>query len=111
MIWGMADFSVADLVTEQRTINSKSFVKQTMTPLVGEISPGGRNLHAPRIPVDLDNYRVHFSKVTQDFLDPSNPLRVAQPPYDPDLAPSYLWLFRYLKIPSVDANSTNHTDF
>jgi histone-lysine N-methyltransferase SETMAR len=45
----------------------------------------------------LDNCRIHFSKVTEQFVGQNHISRVPQPAYSPDLAPSDFWLFGHLK--------------
>jgi histone-lysine N-methyltransferase SETMAR len=45
----------------------------------------------------LDNCRVHFSKVTEQFSIEDQLVHVSHPPYSPDLAPSDSWLFGRIK--------------
>jgi histone-lysine N-methyltransferase SETMAR len=45
----------------------------------------------------LDNCRVHFSKVAEQFLEANDILRILHPPYSPDLARSDFWLFERIK--------------
>jgi hypothetical protein len=45
----------------------------------------------------LDNCRVHFSKVAEQFLESNDILRILHPPYSQDLAPSDFWLFGRIK--------------
>jgi histone-lysine N-methyltransferase SETMAR len=45
----------------------------------------------------LDNCRVNFSRVTEQFIARNHVSRVPQPAYSPDLAPSDFWLFGHLK--------------
>jgi transposase len=49
----------------------------------------------------LDNYRVHFSKATEQFITENRIGRVPHPPYSPDLTPSNFWLFGHVKTSLV----------
>jgi histone-lysine N-methyltransferase SETMAR len=49
----------------------------------------------------LDNWRVHFSKATDQFITESHIGRVPHPPYSPDLGPSDFWLFDHVKTSLV----------
>jgi histone-lysine N-methyltransferase SETMAR len=97
VIWGVDGFHVVDLMTSQRSFDSQYFVDNIMVPLVEKVYPEGWNPHAPRLHLHLDNCRVHFSKVTEQFVSQNHISRVAQPAYSPDLAPSDFWLFGHLK--------------
>jgi histone-lysine N-methyltransferase SETMAR len=101
VIWGIGGFHVIDLMTTQCSFNSEYFVNHVMVPLIDEIFPNGRNPHAPRLHVHLDNCRVHFSKATEQFFIQNHLLHVPHPPYSPDLAPSDFWLFGHLKTSLV----------
>jgi transposase len=45
----------------------------------------------------LDNCRIHFSKVTEQFSIENQLLHVPHPPYSPELALSDFWLFGHIK--------------
>jgi histone-lysine N-methyltransferase SETMAR len=49
----------------------------------------------------LDSCRVQFPNATQQFVIESHIGCVPHPPYNPDLAPSDLWLFGYVKTSLV----------
>jgi hypothetical protein len=52
----------------QRSFDSHYFVSNVMTPLIANIFPQGRTAHAHRLHLQLDNCRVHSSKVTEQFI-------------------------------------------
>jgi histone-lysine N-methyltransferase SETMAR len=97
VIWGVDRFHVVDLMTSQRSFDSQYFVDNIMVPLVEKVFPKGRNPHARRLHLHLDHCRVHFSRVTEQFIAENHISRVPQPAYSPDLAPSDFWLFGHLK--------------
>jgi histone-lysine N-methyltransferase SETMAR len=97
VIWGVDGFHVVDLMTSQRSFDSQYFVDNIMVPLVEKVFPKGRNPHARRLHLHLDNCRVHFSRVAEQFVAQNHISRVPQPAYTPDLAPSDFWLFGHLK--------------
>jgi histone-lysine N-methyltransferase SETMAR len=97
VIWGVDGFHVVDLMTSQPSFDSQSFVDNLMVSLVEKVFPKGRNPHARRLHLHLDNCQVHFSRVTEQFIAENHLARVPQPAYSPDLAPSDFWFFRRLK--------------
>jgi histone-lysine N-methyltransferase SETMAR len=97
VIWGVDEFRVVDLMTSQRSFDSQYFLDDIMLPLVGKVFPKGRNPHPRRLHLHLDNYRVHFSRVAEQFIAQNHISRIPQPAYSPDLAPSDFCLFGHLK--------------
>jgi hypothetical protein len=97
VIWGIDSFHVVNLMTSQHSFDSQYFVDHVKIPLVGKVFPNGRNSHARRLSLHLDNCGVHFSKVTERFVAEKHILCVPQLPYSPDLAPSDFWPFGHLK--------------
>jgi hypothetical protein len=81
VMWGVKGFRVVDLMTSQDQFNSQYFVEHIMVPLVQEIFPHGQNRRAPRLHLHLDNRRVHFSKVAEQFLEANDILRILHPLY------------------------------
>jgi hypothetical protein len=55
VIWGVEGFHVVDLMTSQGSFDSHDFVDNIMVPLVEKGFPTGRNLHARRLHLHLDN--------------------------------------------------------
>jgi histone-lysine N-methyltransferase SETMAR len=98
VMWGVKGFYVVDLMTSQDQFNSQYLVEHVMVPLVQEIFPHGRNRRGLRLHLHLDNCRVHFSKVAEQFLEANDIVRILHPPYSQDLAPSDFWLFVRIKI-------------
>jgi histone-lysine N-methyltransferase SETMAR len=97
VMWRIKGFHVADLMTSQNQFNSQYFVEHVMVPIAQEIFPHGRNRRALPLHLHLDNSRVHFSKVAEQFLEANDILRILHPPYSPDLVPSDFWLFGRIK--------------
>jgi histone-lysine N-methyltransferase SETMAR len=96
-IWAVNGFHVVDLRTSQRSFNSEYFVSHVLAPMVAKVFPRGRIPHARRLQFHLDNYRVHFSKASEQFITEGYIGRVPHPPYSPHLAPSDFWLFGHVK--------------
>jgi hypothetical protein len=67
-IWGIHDFHLLDLMPVEYRFNAQYFVERVMAPLVQTIFPQGRIRYTLRLNVHLDNGRVHFSKVTEQFF-------------------------------------------
>jgi histone-lysine N-methyltransferase SETMAR len=88
VILGVGGFHVVELITPQRSFDSQYFVSNVMTPLITNILPQGRISHARQLHLHLDNCRVHFSKVTEQFITQNHILHVPHPSYSPNIAPS-----------------------
>jgi hypothetical protein len=92
-IWGANGFQMLDLIPSECRFNAQDFVEHVMAPLVQIVFPQGRTRSTPRLNVHLENCRVHFSKVTEQFFIKNLLLHVPHPPDTRDLAPSDFWLF------------------
>jgi hypothetical protein len=68
-----------------------------MAPLVQTVFAQGRTRYTPRLNVHLDNCRVHFSKVAEQFFIENPLLHVPHPVLCSHLAPSDFWLCGRLK--------------
>jgi histone-lysine N-methyltransferase SETMAR len=88
VIWRIKGFHTVDLMTSQNQFNSQYFVEDIVLPLVQKIFPHGKNRRLFRLHLYLDNYRVLFSKVAEQFFGANDTLRIPHPPYSPDLAHS-----------------------
>jgi hypothetical protein len=75
---GVEGFHVVDLMTARRTFNSQYFVENAMAPLVSNMFPQERLRRAPRLCCHLDNCRLHFSKVSDNFFTEKEIVRVPQ---------------------------------
>jgi hypothetical protein len=97
VIWGISDFHVVDLITSQHSFDSQYSVSNLMAPLIANIYPRGRIPHVRRLHLHLDNCRVHFSNVTEQFITQNQIFRVPNPPYSHNITPSDFWLFGHVK--------------
>jgi hypothetical protein len=86
-IWGVNGFHLLHLMPPECRFNTQYLVEHVMAPLVQTVSPQGRTLYTPRLDVHLDNCRVHFSKVTEQFFIENQLLHVPHSTYSPDLTP------------------------
>jgi transposase len=68
-----------------------------MTLLIANILPQGRIPHARRLHLHLDNCRVHFSNIIEQFITQNQILRVPHPSYSPDIASLDFSLFGHVK--------------
>jgi hypothetical protein len=78
-------------------MNSTYFVTNILIPIEQAIFPGGRAPHERRLVVHFDSCSVHTSRVSADWLEEHNILRMPHQPYSPDLAPSDFYLFLTVK--------------
>jgi hypothetical protein len=66
-VWGVNGFHRLDLMLSECRFTAQYFVEHVIAPLIQMVFPQGRTPYAPRLNVHLDNCRVHFSKVTEQF--------------------------------------------
>jgi hypothetical protein len=97
VIWGVNDFYVVDLMTLQRSFDCQCFVNNVMTQLIANIFLMRRIPHPRRLHLHLDNSRVHFSKVIEQFITQKQILRVLHRFYSLDIALADFWLFGHVK--------------
>jgi hypothetical protein len=97
VIWGVDEFHVVDLMASQRSLDSQYCMDNIMVPLVEKIFAKGRNSHARGLHFHLDNCRVHFLRVAEQFIPQNHIFCVPQPATSPDLAPVDFWLFGHLR--------------
>jgi hypothetical protein len=76
VIWGVDGFHIVDLITSQRSFDSQYFMDNLMVPLVEKVFPKARNPHAGRLHLHLDNCRVHFLRVAEQFVAQNHISRV-----------------------------------
>jgi hypothetical protein len=100
VFWGIDGFHVVNLTTEQHNYNTQCFISHILEPLLLALFPDGRKPHSRRLSLQLDNCRVHCSKVSERFFAGNSIIRVAHSPYSLDLAPSNFWLFGHMKAAS-----------
>jgi transposase len=101
VVWGINGFHVIDLMTSQRNFKSEYFLSHVLTPMVAKVFFRERISQTRRLQRHLDNYRVHFSKATEQFITENHIVRVPRPSYSPDLALSDFWIFGHVKTSLV----------
>jgi hypothetical protein len=81
-ILGVDGFYLRDLMPSQCRFNISYFVEPVIVPLVQTVFPKGTR-YTRQLNLHLDNCRVHFSKVTEQFFIENQLLYVSHPPYSP----------------------------
>jgi hypothetical protein len=74
-------------------MNSAYFVTNLPIQIEQAIFPGGRAPHERRHVVHFDSCSVYTSRVSTDWLEEHNILRMPHPLYSPDLASNDCYLF------------------
>jgi histone-lysine N-methyltransferase SETMAR len=97
IIWGVGGFPVVDLMTSQRSFDSQYFMSNVMMPLIASLFLQRRIPHARRLHLHLENCRVYFSKIIEQFITQNQILRVPHRPYSPDIAPPNFHLFCHVQ--------------
>jgi hypothetical protein len=94
---GINEFHVVDFTIPQRNFDSQYFVDNIMVSLVEKVFPKGRNPHARRRYLHVNNCRVHFSKITEQCIAQNHISHIPQLSYSPSLVPSDFGLFGHLR--------------
>uniref|UniRef100_A0A0K2VCS9 Mariner transposase [Bombyx mori] n=1 Tax=Lepeophtheirus salmonis TaxID=72036 RepID=A0A0K2VCS9_LEPSM len=82
------------LLEHHRTVNSEWYIKVCLPEVIGEIRKTNRR---KRIIVHHDNASSYTSAQTSAFLTGQNVELMGHPPYSPNLAPNYFFLFLHIK--------------
>ncbi|KAA6387697.1 MAG: hypothetical protein EZS28_016777 [Streblomastix strix] len=80
---------------QKKSVTSITFINYILTPLLQSIRSSNPELKS--IYVHFDNASSHNSHASTQFLEENKIIRVAHPPYSPDLSPCGYFLFGYLK--------------
>jgi hypothetical protein len=97
MRWNASGLYVADRLPNDTKMNSAYFAINILIPLEEAIFPQGRAPHDRRFVIHLDNCSIHTSRVSTDWLEGHDIVRMPQPPYSPDLAIGDFYLFLTIK--------------
>jgi hypothetical protein len=92
--WGI--HGIVTIAGSQKIAHSihHSFMKKCSVHSLRTCSQIPKQTRKPFTLIHMDNTRVHIARTTQEKLDGSRVKRMLQPPYSPDIAPSYFfgWL-------------------
>jgi hypothetical protein len=110
VIWGVDGLHVVNLMTSQRNFNSEYFMSHVLVSMVAKVSPRGRIPIPHRLQLYLDNWRVHFSKATEQFITEN---QIGRVPYHLTVLVlhrltsgfSVMWRLRSQARPSTSQNS------
>jgi hypothetical protein len=91
-------------------MDSGYFTTNVIGPLEQKVSPTGRNPHAKRLTIQLDNCSIHASRTTDGYIRQGNMIRLQHLPYSPDLAPSDFYLFLRIKEKLKDIQMADEED-
>jgi histone-lysine N-methyltransferase SETMAR len=97
IIWNPSGFYVVDRLPNDIKMNSAYFVTNVLIPLEETIFPQKMDLRERRPVIHLDNCLMHTSRVSTDWLEEHDIVRMPQPPYSPNLAPDDFYLFPTVK--------------
>jgi hypothetical protein len=96
-MWNPNGFHVVDKLPNETRMNSHYFVTNILTPLEKSIFPQGTAPHEKQLVIHVDNCLIHTSRVSTEWLNQHNIVRMPQSPYSSDLAPSDFYLFPTVK--------------
>jgi hypothetical protein len=98
VIWGIYEFHIVDLMTEQHSYNTQYFLSHILEPFLLAVVPDGRKPHSCRLSLHLGSCRVHRSKASENFFAENYIIQIPHPSYNPDLAHADFWLFANMKV-------------
>jgi histone-lysine N-methyltransferase SETMAR len=81
---------------EKTTMNAARFKSTVLKPLLRTMKKQYKPC-PPILELYYDNASPHRAKLTQQFIDKSQFVRLEAPPYSPDLSPCDFFLFGYVK--------------
>jgi hypothetical protein len=96
-MWNSSGFYVVDRLTNHIKMNRVYFVINVLIPFEQVIFSRGRAPHQKRLVIHLDNCSVHTSRVSTNWLEEHNILRMSHSPYSPNLVFSDFYLFPTVK--------------
>jgi hypothetical protein len=102
IIWNSSGFYVVDRFLNDTKMNSAYFVTNLLIQLEEAIFPQGRVPHERRLVIHLDNCSIHISRISTDWLEEYDIIRMPHLVYSPDLAARDFYLF-----PTVKKTRTN----
>jgi histone-lysine N-methyltransferase SETMAR len=97
VLWNPLGFHVVDNLRTGAKMESDYFTTKIHGPLEQKVFPTGRNPHAKRLTIHLDNCSIHTGRTTEEYIRQHNMTWLQHPPYSPDLAPSHFYLFPTIK--------------
>jgi hypothetical protein len=103
-IRGGNGFHLLDLMPSRCRFSTQYFLEHVMAPLVQTLFAERRTWYTPRLTVHLDNSRIHFAKVMEQFFIENQLMHVPHPLYSPDSVPSDFWIFGRIKTGLAGSN-------
>ena len=89
-------FHLVQILLDGITFNDDYFITEILEP-INEMTSSLREKSRQNLILHFDNARPRVSKKVMEYLNFHNIERAPQPPYSPDIAPSYFFLFEYVK--------------
>jgi hypothetical protein len=110
VVWNPLGFHVVDKLRTGAQMESDYFTTNIVGPLEQKIFPTGRNQHAKRSTIPLDNCSIHTSRTTEEYIRQHNIIWLQHSPYSPDLSPSDFYLFPTIKEKPKDIQMADKED-
>jgi hypothetical protein len=90
-------FHVINQLPDCSKMNNEYYITTVPTPVHEKFCSGGSEDCGRPLIIRVDNCSVHTTVATQQFMSDHRMIRMAQPPYSPDLALSDFYLFSRMK--------------
>jgi hypothetical protein len=97
VLWSVTEIHHLIDVRPGMKYNSSFFCDVVMPGLIQNMTSSSRRKTLKLFFIHLDNARPHNSKQSQECIQASKAKRLLHPVYRPDFAPSYFFLFGYLR--------------
>jgi hypothetical protein len=104
-------FHVINRLPDGIKMNSEYYITNVLTPLHEKFCSGGPEDCGIPLTIHIDNCSVHTSAATEQFMSDHRMIRMPQPPYSPDLAPSDFDLFGTVKSRLEQIQASDADDF
>jgi histone-lysine N-methyltransferase SETMAR len=105
-LFKMNGFAMVDLLPQGDGFTAQSFIDQILKLLSQEHSAKSADIARRSFWLHFDNSRCHSAKIVVEEMIRLKCKSVAHPPYSPDLAIAYFYLFSVLKqkLQSIDVS-------
>jgi hypothetical protein len=97
IFWNVSGIEVIDYVPSGESFNSAHFIERLLLAIAGLSARHAAVRQRKAFVLHMDNSPIHKSKAGMKTMASIPVQRAPHPPYSPDLAPSDVFLFGYLK--------------
>jgi hypothetical protein len=111
IMWNPREFHIINQLPDGCKMNSEYYITNVFVPLRERFCSGGPEDCGRPLVVHVENCSVHTSAAIERFMSDHRMVRMSQPPYSPNLAPSDFYLFGMVKNQLEQIHASDADDF